>query len=99
MTAILSEIGVEYVTVSLTSDVTLDTQPVDFAFMPGWHTYPDETTIWHPAEWVGEAGTTRDAQLLIGALVELDHGDHVVWIRVDDGTELIIRRAGVITVL
>jgi hypothetical protein len=83
----------EYVKVTITSDVTLGAQPVEFAFLATGD--PDADTTWHTASWAGDAGTTRAARLLAGpGAVELAAGWWTLWVRVTDDPEIPVREAG-----
>lgn len=88
----------EYIHVSVTADVTLDTQTVEFAFTLA--TTIDDTATWIPAEWEGAAGTTRTARLLIGSgsANALSVGNYTVWVRITDLTEAPVRSAGTVKV-
>lgn len=99
MAVSISAVSKEYLHVEVTSDVSLDTQPVEFAFLTAGS--PDGATVWTAAEWEGTAGTTRTARLLIGpsASVELTAGSYAVWVRITDTTEAPVRNAGSITIV
>lgn len=77
----------EYLTVSVTADITLDAQPVAFSF---------DRTIWLPAEWVGTAGTTRSARLLVSDtnLPAPPTTSTAVYVKVTDNPEVPIVQAG-----
>ncbi len=81
--------SVEYLKVrvrSLTGEVQLDEQTVEFSF---------DQEDWHTAEWTGDAGTTRVAQLLVGASVEIpDPGYTNVYVRVGGSPESPVVNAG-----
>lgn len=83
----------EYLRARVVADVALDAQTVAISF--------DETT-WHTAEWVGDPGTTRSAQILVGP-----SGDHPypagrfsdVFVKVTDNPEIPVQRAGGLIIL
>lgn len=79
----------EYLSARVTADVELDAQPVFIAAHPFSST--EEPTLW-PAEWVGVAGTIRDARVLVGpggapSVVELTRGTYRVLTKVTDSPE------------
>lgn len=81
---------IEYLGVTLTSDQTLDTQPVAVSF---------DRTTWHNATWTGTAGLTRTARVLVGDTVPLPQkGTWTVYTRVTDNPEAPIVAAGVLEV-
>lgn len=81
---------VEYLGVTITADVTLDTQPVAVSF---------DRATWNPATWTGSAGLVRTAHLLIGDDVPLpEKGTWAVYARVTDNPEAPIVEAGVLEV-
>lgn len=81
--------AVEYVQVSITSDVLLDAQPVAFQFAP--------ETAWYPATWLGAAGLTRTAQALID-FGTFYSGTYTLRFRVIDVSETVIEEVAVIEV-
>jgi hypothetical protein len=81
---------VEYLSVSVTADVTLDTQPVEFSF---------DRSTWHAATWLGTAGTTRSAQVLLDETNLPSVGNWPVFVRVTDSPEIPVMLAGGIKVL
>lgn len=87
-------ITLRYYSVEISADVTLDAQPVWFAFMP-----IDEKTgesdepgvdDWEPATWIGPAATKRVARLNLGpdGDVTLENGLYAVWYWVDGSPEI-----------
>jgi hypothetical protein len=91
----------EYVHVAITSDVTLDTQAVEFAYLAGSAT-PDDATTWLAAAWAGDPSPVRTAQSLIGpgsAAGELAVGLWNVYVRVTDTAEIPVRFAGQIKIV
>lgn len=95
----ISALSTEYLHVSVTASVELDTQTVEFAILSSG-TVPDDTTVWHAAEWEGTVGTTRQSRILVGpsGTVAPSVGIHDVWIRVTDVTETPVREAGELVV-
>lgn len=81
--------SVEYVSVTVTADVTLDTQPVAISL--------DHGTTWLTAGWQGSAGTTRSART--ASPVTFTERDNLpVHVRVTDTPEIPIIRAGTLNV-
>jgi hypothetical protein len=80
----------EYLGVNVTADVELDEQPVSIAVHP-YSSTADPTLS--PAEWVGDAGTTREARILVGpggdpSVVELTRGStYRILVKVTDNPE------------
>ena len=74
------------------SAVVFDTQPVHLALARQGET--PSLSDFQPAEWVGAAGTTRWARLLVGpgATPVLEPGEYDVWGRVEDVTEVAVRK-------
>lgn len=83
----------EYIRASLASDVVLDGQTVEVAFLPAAG-IPTSETSWLAAEWIGAAGTTRFWRFLIGpgTLAPLAQGSYSVWSRITDATEQPVRK-------
>lgn len=94
MTVTIPSISVEYARVSITADVTLTSQTVELAFLSSSTAEPADAD-WETATWLGDAGTTRTAGVLVGpgALV-LAEAVWYVWWRVTDSPEVPARRAG-----
>lgn len=80
----------EYLKATVSCDVELDSQPVAFTF--------DGGDTFHDAEWIGAAGTTRKAQLLIDEDIPLTVGRHNVYVRVTDSPEIPLIDAGTLSV-
>ena len=72
--------------------VVFNTQPVYLALTQIGQT--PSLSDFHPAEWVGVAGATRWARLLVGpgATPVLSPGEYDVWGRVEDVTEVAVRK-------
>lgn len=82
---------VEYLTVTVTADVELNTQPVDVSF---------DKAEWLPAEWIGVVGTTRQARTTAPVTFTATRRDpRSVWVRVTDVDESPILLAGSVTVI
>lgn len=80
---------VELLSVSVTADVTLDAQPVEISF---------DRSTWLSATWIGTAGTTRSAQVLLDATNLPSVGNWPVFVRVTDDPEIPVMLAGGIRV-
>lgn len=98
MSARQPSISVEYARVRITANVSLSSQVVELAFM-GSRTTEPSSGDWVTATWLGDAGTTRDAGVLVGP------GQHVLaegtwhcWFRVTDTPEVPARYAGTLTI-
>lgn len=84
----------EYVEATITSDVTLNTQPVEFAILTS---APVDATTWTAGAWVGSAATTRVARILVGpdaGALDPGVGRYRVYVRVDDTPEKPVIDAG-----
>lgn len=82
----------EYLGVTVTANVVLDSQPVSIAF--------DRDGTWHPATWIGVAGTTRTAQVLVNdSIIPTSRSATSVYVRVTDNPEVPIIRAGQLEIL
>lgn len=94
----IPSVSTEYARVRLTADVELGTQVVELAFLASSTAEP-EAGDWETATWLGDAGTTRHAGVLVGpgALV-LAEGTYWIWWRIADTPEIPVRKAGRITV-
>lgn len=79
--------SLEYVEATVTSDVTLDAQTVEFAILTA---APVDGTTWTAGAWTGTAGTTRIARILVGPGGTLDPGvgSYTVFVRVTDTPEI-----------
>jgi hypothetical protein len=83
----------EYVEASVTADVELGAQVVEFAILAG---APVDGTTWTAGAWIGTAGTTRTARILVGQGGTLDPGpgNYTVFVRVTDTPEIPVIPAG-----
>lgn len=81
----------EYRKVTVTADVTLDTQPVAFSL--------DGGTTWLDAEWTGSTGMTRTARILLGPDNTPDRRSGAVEVRVTDDPEIPWIKAGTYTIV
>lgn len=70
----------EYLDVSVTADVTLNAQTVQISV--------DNQATWLSASWVGSAGTTRTARVLLQPNVNMPAaGKHPVFVKLTDSPE------------
>lgn len=69
----------EYLDVTVRCDFTLSAQPVAFSF--------DEGSTWLTAAWIGTAGTTRTARLLLNTGNTPAGTGARVYVKVTDSTE------------
>lgn len=83
--------SIEYLYVDVSTDVTLDVQPVAV----GIGTTVEDVT-WHDATWQGEAGTDRSARILLDGTLE--PGVYRVFVRITDSPEIPVVKAGVLRV-
>jgi hypothetical protein len=92
-------ISLEYFEIAITAAVTLTAQPVEFAFVPDGDDGPADDD-WTAATWIGDAGLTRAARLLLGpgGDVTLAVGGYVPWYRVTDDPEIPARPVGWLSV-
>ncbi len=79
----------EYVSVTVTSDVSLSAQPVTVSL--------DRGATWLPATWQGSAGTTRTARTT-SPVTFASTGLKTVLVKVTDTPEVPIIEAGRISV-
>ena len=80
--------SIEYISVSVTSDVTLDAQPVAISV--------DGQVTWLTAAWTGSPGTTRSARVLLNVTNMPVAGESQVYVKVTDSPEVpIFAAAGV----
>ncbi len=88
----------EYLKVTVTADVSLSAQAVSIAVIPA-RTRP-ETGDWISATWMGSAGTTRNAAILIGPGTSNVYplGTYDVWVKVGDTPEIPTDDAGRLTI-
>lgn len=76
--------SVEYLSVTVTADVTLDAQPVAISF---------DRTTWVACTWQGTAGLTRTASVLAND-ANLPATNSPVFVKVTDSPEVPIVNAG-----
>lgn len=81
--------SLEYLNVPVTADVEL-TMDVEISL--------DRGATWTAATWIGDAGTTRTARLLLDS-TGLDRSRHPVWVRFTDLPEVPIILAGFLKVI
>ena len=81
----------EYLKVTLTSDVTLDAQPVEFSL--------DDGTTWLSAEAVGSAAMVRQYRHLLTPEEQPDKAAVVVLVRITDNPEIPIIEAGTLSII
>lgn len=94
MSVEIPSISVEYARVKLSADVTLGTQTVQMAFLTSSTAEPTGGD-WQAATWLGDAGTTRHAGVLVGpGAFVLTEGEWWVWWRITDTPEVPARRGG-----
>lgn len=90
----IPSISVEYARVTLTADVTLDSQTVELAFMSSRQAEPTSGD-WKTATWLTAVGKTRKAGVLVGpGELELAKGTWYMWFRLADTPEVPARYAG-----
>ena len=89
----LREDSLEYVSVVITASVELDEQTVEIGLQQ--ITAPRPAADWYTAAWVGDAGTSRAARILVGpgGDAELAAGVYSVQYRVTDTPEIPVERA------
>lgn len=80
---------VEYLDITVTSDVVL-TGTVEVSF--------GDRETWHEATWIGAAGTTRTARILLGTTVPLPARSTNVYVRFTDSPEVPVVAAGQVTI-
>lgn len=97
--------SVEYGTFTVAADVDL-AGVVQVAFL-GKGKAPDADTPWHNAEWLGEPARVRQFRaLMVGPAVtpappggvQLTRGQRWAWVLLPDNPEVIVRKAGQVTV-
>lgn len=81
--------SVEFLTVTVTSSVPLDAQPVAISF--GGDT-------WLEAAWIGTVGKQRKAQTLISNATLPPAGTYPLYVRITDSPEVPIVPAGTVVV-
>lgn len=79
--------SLEYISVTVTANVLLDTQPVVISL--------DSGVTWLTATWLGQAGTSRTTRTAVPVALTASGG---VRVKVTDNPEIPIMRAGRITV-
>lgn len=80
---------VEYLEVTISADEPLTTQPVEISF---------DRVAWHAAQWIGEAGNTRTASILLGTTVPLPVRTSAVYVRLSNTPEAPIIHAGTLRI-
>lgn len=80
----------EYLYVTVTANATLDTQPIAVSF---------DKTNWITASWVGTAGTTRKARVLVSDLNLPAKGSASVYVKITNMPEIPVRKAGRISII
>lgn len=71
----------EYLDVSVTADVSLSAQAVQISV--------DNQSTWLTAAWIGSAGTTRTARVLLQPGVNMPTaGKHPVYVKLTDSPEV-----------
>lgn len=100
MAATIPSVSTEYLHGPVTASVTLDTQPVQVAFVTPSSATPSDATSWVDAEWEGTAGTTRTWRVLIGPGTSspLPAGAYGVWVRITDTPEVPVRKHDTLTI-
>lgn len=78
--------SIEYVAATVTSDVTLDAQPVTMSV--------DSGVTWLPAEWVGDPGTTRQVRTASPVTFDTPSGGRHVLVKIVDTPEIPVVFAG-----
>ncbi|HEY9371461.1 hypothetical protein [Streptomyces sp.] len=93
-------ITLEYFGVEITTSSVLDAQPVHLAFVDMDTASSPVSGDWKVAAWVGTAGTTRTARVLLGpaGAVTLAPGKYMVWYKVTDSPEIPARPVGVLSI-
>lgn len=84
--------SVEYLSVTVTSNIVLDTQPVTIS--------PDRGVTFYAATWLGAPSTQRQAQILLGTTEAPmpSCGVYTVYVRVVDSPEIPVIDAGTLRV-
>lgn len=83
--------SVEYLTVTVTADVTLDTQPVALSL--------DKGVTWLACTWQGSAATTRKARTTSPITFSGTWRNAAVLVKITDTPEIPIVNAGGISVV
>lgn len=87
----------EYVSATVTADVTLNAQTVEIAIRAG----TEAAFTWLPAQWLGSAGTTRQCRTtnpVDFTAVAYPKTPYEVYVRVTDTPEIPLLHAGTLTV-
>lgn len=87
--------SLEYLTVTVTADVDLDTQVVELATTKA-HAQPAPGD-WRTATWIGDAAHTRQAQILLDDN-DLTPGTWSVFLRLTDVPEVPVLEVGTVTI-
>jgi len=93
----IPSISKEYARVDVTADVELGAQSISFVFLPkvSPDTEPTGGDPWVTATWLGSAGTTRTAGVLVGpGATVLPEGDYRIWWKLTAAPEVPFRMAG-----
>lgn len=100
MAATIPAASTEYLHGLVTASVTLDTQAVEVAFVTPSNAFPTDATAWISAAWIGDPGTSRNWQILIGpsSTTILASGAYAVWVRVHDEPEIPVRKHDTLTI-
>lgn len=100
MAATIPAVSTEYLHGPVAASVPLDTQTVEVAILPKGQVAPDDTTVWTPAEWTGDVGTSRTWRLLIGpgTQLPLTPDTYTVWVRITDSPEIPVRKHDSLTI-
>lgn len=88
----------EYVSATVTADVTLNAQTVEVAIRDGSQ---GAAFVWLPAQWVGPSGTTRQCRTTSPVdftAVAYPTTPYEVYVRVTDSPEIPIVHAGTLLV-
>lgn len=87
-------ISLEYAKVDVVADETLGPQTVELALMTTYGTKPSSGD-WRAATWLGQAGTSRSAGVLVGpGGLALPVGMYYLWFRITSAPEVPARYAG-----
>jgi hypothetical protein len=86
----------EYVSATVTADVTLSAQTVEVAIRAG----TQAAFVWLPAQWVGTSGTIRQCRTTSPVdFTAYPKTAHEVYVRVTDSPEIPVLHAGTLTVI
>lgn len=79
--------SIEYISATVTADVTLDAQAVKISV--------DDKATWLTAAWTGDPGTTRSCRVLLNGTNMPAAGERPVFVQITDSPETpIIAAAG-----